>query len=107
MPFGVLVDTIIREDSYELPVHIIAHFRSFPENQLIKFKGRDSIKFCYMNCLKESNTIKYGSSKEVLNLSTSETMKLIEIVFTDGKKMFKEFCDINKKICELDFENLK
>ncbi len=102
-----MVDNIFTEENYELPVHIIAHFRSFPETHLIRFKGRDSIKFNYMNSLKESNTIKFGSSKEVLNLPTSETMKLFDIIFTDGKRQYKEFWEINRKMGEGDFDNLK
>ncbi len=59
-----------------------------------------------MNSLKESNTIKYGSNKEVLNLSTSETMKLLDIVFSDGKKMVREFWEINRKF-EGDSETVR
>jgi hypothetical protein len=107
LPFGVLIDNIFStSDNYEIPIHIIAHFRSFPESQLIKYKGRDSLKFQYMNSIKESNTIKFGSNKEVLNLSTSDTMKILDIVFSDGKKMVREFWDVNKRL-EGDFETVK
>ncbi len=85
-------------DSLEIPLNIIAHFRSFPENQVLRYKGRDTLRFNFMNSVKESCTIKYGSNKEALNLSTSETMKLLEIVFNDGKKMFKEYLEINQKL---------
>ncbi len=107
LPFGVLIDNIFStSDNYEIPIHIIAHFRSFPETQLIRYKGRDSFKFQYMNSIKESNTIKFGSNKEVLNLSTSDTMKLFEVIFSNGKKMFREFWEVNKKF-EGDFETIK
>jgi hypothetical protein len=59
-----------------------------------------------MNSIKESNTIKYGSSKEIMNLPTNETMKLFDIMFCDGKKMFKEFWDIVKKL-EIDSGTFK
>ena len=98
IPFGVLVDNLFLGDTYELPIHIIAHFRSFPEASLVRFKGRESLKFYYMNSLKEANTIKFGSSKEVLNLPTSETMKLLDIVFNNGKKSCREYKEIIKKI---------
>lgn len=90
-----------------MPIHIIAHFRSFPESQLIRFKGRDSLKFNFMNSLKESNTIKHGSSKEVLNLSTSETMKLLDIVFSNGIRMFRDYWEIAKKTGDADVEDIK
>lgn len=96
IPFGVLVDNIFTQD-YELPIHIIAHFRSFPENQLIRFKGIESLKFNYMNSLKEANTVKFGSSKDILNLPTNETMKLLDLVMNDGNKMFKEYLEITSK----------
>ncbi len=93
-------------ESIEVPLNIIAHFRSFPENQVLRYKGRDTLRFSFMNSVKESCTIKYGSNKDALNLSTSETMKFFEVVFNDGKKMFKEFWEINQKLQSED-ENLK
>jgi len=106
LPFGILIENIFIRDNYELPVHIIAHFRSFPETNLIRFRGRETLKFNFVNSLKESNTVKFGSNKETLNLSTSETMKLLEIIFSDGRKMFKEFWEINRKL-EGDAETIK
>jgi hypothetical protein len=106
IPFGVLVDNLLISD-YEIPIHIIAHSRSFPDNQLIRFKGMDSLKFQFMNSLKEANTIKYSSSNEVLNLPTQETMKLFEIVFNDGIKMLREYNQINHRFLGDNIDNLK
>lgn len=107
IPFGVLVDNIISSPDYDVPINIIAHFRSYPDTQLIRFKSIDSLKFNYMNSLKEANTIKYGSSKEILNLPTNDTMRLLDIVFVDGHKMFREFWNINQNFLDNNIENIK
>lgn len=60
-----------------------------------------------MNSLKEANTIKYSSSKEILNLPTNETMRLLEIVFNDGIRMYREYWDINKKYIDTSTDLIK
>jgi len=52
IPFGVLIDNIYG-CNYNLPIYVIVHFRNFPENTLIRYKGIESLKFYYMNSLKE------------------------------------------------------
>lgn len=51
IPFGVLIDNIIGLD-YNLPIYIIVHFKGLPDN-VIEYKGKESLKFYYMNSLKE------------------------------------------------------
>jgi autophagy-related protein 5 len=92
---------------YEIPIHIIVHFRLFPDNSLVRFKGVDSLKFNYMNSLKEANTIKYSSSKEIMNIPTNETMKLLNVVFSNGNKMFREYWDLNRKFIDNNLDSIK
>ncbi len=106
IPFGVLLDGISGGE-YELPINIIAHFRSFPENQLVRYKGMESLKFTYLNALKEANTLKYGSSHDVLNLPTNQTLKLLNIVFNDGNKSIKEYDEITLKFLDKEIDNIK
>eukprot|EP00340_Litonotus_pictus_P007084 CAMPEP_0170522254 /NCGR_PEP_ID=MMETSP0209-20121228/7714_1 /TAXON_ID=665100 ORGANISM="Litonotus pictus, Strain P1" /NCGR_SAMPLE_ID=MMETSP0209 /ASSEMBLY_ACC=CAM_ASM_000301 /LENGTH=252 /DNA_ID=CAMNT_0010809685 /DNA_START=26 /DNA_END=784 /DNA_ORIENTATION=+ len=96
LPFGVILDSLVRDTS-DLPIYITAHFRNFPEQQLIRYKNLDTLRFYYLNSLKEACTLRNGSAKEVLNLSTRETNKLLEIVFNPNK-MFKDFWDLQSQI---------
>jgi len=57
IPFGVLVDNIYG-DNYDLPIYIVVHFRNFPDNALIRYKGIESLKFYFMNSLKEVSNYK-------------------------------------------------
>lgn len=93
--------------NYEVPISVIVHFRNFPENNLIRFKNIDSLKFQYMNSLKEANTIKFQSAKEILNLGTNETLKLFDIILNDGYKSFREYWDINKIFLDNALTSLK
>jgi hypothetical protein len=60
-----------------------------------------------MNTLKEACTIKFLSSKEVLNLSTKETLKLLDVVFNNGIRMFRDYWEVNKLFLDDNFENIK
>lgn len=113
LPFGVLVDNIT-SGNYEVPISLILHVRTFPDNKLIRYKGMETLKFNYMNALKGANTIKWGSSSDVLNLPTNETLKLLNIIFNDGVKMMREYYEItirfdykvNEKLKYISFDYL-
>lgn len=92
LPFGVIIDSIVK-DTEDVPIYLIAHVKNFPEQDLVRYKSVDSLRFYYLNFLKESFTIRYGSAKGILNLSTRETEKLVDIAFSP-KKNFKEFWEI-------------
>jgi len=65
------------------------------------------LKSAYSNSLKEALTIKYGSSEKMLNLPTNETNKLLDIITNDGKKMIREFNEINKSFFDIDLKLIK
>ena len=106
IPFGVLIDNLLNVN-YEVPITIIAHFRNFPDNILIRFKNIDNLKFQYMNALKEANTVKFQSSKDILNLGTNETLKLVDIVLNDGFKLYREYWEINKIFLDNSLNSIK
>lgn len=96
-----------------MPVKVTVRFRLFPEEMLIKYKGAETLKFYTMNSLKEvrvikkkANTIKFGSSKEVLNLGSEESDKLLH-TFLDISSNFEEYWKINKKFLDLYLDNIK
>lgn len=103
IPFGVIVDSLVK-DRLDLPLLITAHFRNFPESFLVKYKTKDSFRFYYLNNIKEACTLKNGSAKEVFNLSTKDTNKLIDYVMNPNKVNFNYY-EIEKKILEGD-ENI-
>lgn len=92
LPFGVIVDSLIK-DTEDVPLYLIAHVKNLPEQEIVRYKSVDSLRFYYLNSIKESFTIRYGTSKGILNLSTRETEKLVEIA-NSPKKNFKEFWEI-------------
>ena len=60
-----------------------------------------------MNSIKEASTIKWGSSSDVLNLPTNETLKLLNIVFNNGDKLMNEFYEITKRFELKENEKIK
>jgi len=75
IPLGVIFD-ILADDNTELPWKLIFHFRNHPSQQIAKFTGLSAIRHCYMHALKESCSIRYGSSREILNLDQESENKL-------------------------------
>jgi hypothetical protein len=106
IPFGVLMDNILSYN-YELPINIIAHFSSFKEDSLVRYKGIDSIRFYYKNSLKEANTIKFSSSKIILDLPTEKTNTFFDIVCNNGVGQYKEFWKLNKKLIDESLDKIK
>ena len=100
LPFGVIFDSLVK-DHLDLPICVTVHFKHFPETSVLKYKGIESFRFYYLNSIKEACTIMLGSSKEILNLSTKDTNRLLEIAQFPQKKN-KEFLELYNKI----FENL-
>lgn len=106
IPFGALIDSIIQKN-YELPISIIVHFSSLPEEKVLRFKKIDYLKSAYLNSLKEALTLKYGSNDKVLNLRTNETNTLLDIITSDGVKMLREYNEINKNNFDIDLKLIK
>lgn len=98
VPIGVIIDNLIK-DQDDLPICANVHFKNFPDSSLTRFKGVETTRFYYFNSLKESATIKIGSTREILELSNKETSKLLDIVLNPSK-MLKEYMEIQKKIYE-------
>nr|XP_043606802.1 autophagy protein 5 [Erigeron canadensis] len=74
IPTGVLFDLLCAEP--ERPWNLTVHFRGYPGNVLIPCDGEESVKWSYINALKEAAYIIHGSSKNVMNMSHPDQVEL-------------------------------
>ncbi|KAL8200285.1 hypothetical protein R6Q57_011624 [Mikania cordata] len=80
IPTGVLFDLLCSEP--ERPWNLTVHFRGYPGNILIPCDGEDSVKWSYINSLKEAAYIIHGSSKNVMNMSHPDQVELWQSVMS-------------------------
>ncbi|PRQ48070.1 hypothetical protein RchiOBHm_Chr2g0106631 [Rosa chinensis] len=74
IPTGVLFDLLCAEA--ERPWNLTVHFRGYPGNILIPCEGEDSIKWSFINSLKEAAYIINGNCKNVMNMSQPDQVEL-------------------------------
>ncbi|XP_076951404.1 autophagy protein 5-like [Bidens hawaiensis] len=75
IPTGVLFDLLCPEP--QRPWNLTVHFRGYPGNILTPCDdGEDSVKWSYINSLKEAAYIVHGSSKNVMNMSHPDQLEL-------------------------------
>ncbi|KAL8550084.1 hypothetical protein ACS0TY_008786 [Phlomoides rotata] len=74
IPTGTLFDLLCVEP--ERPWNLTIHFRGYPENVLIPCEGEDSVKWSFINALKEAAYIINGNCKNVMNMSQSDQTEL-------------------------------
>ncbi|KAL6959687.1 autophagy protein 5 [Sarracenia purpurea var. burkii] len=76
LPTGVLFDLLCAEP--ERPWNLMVHFRGYPGNILSPCEGDDSVKWSFINSLKEVRAayIINGNCKNVMNMSQSDQVEL-------------------------------
>ncbi|CAK7338877.1 unnamed protein product [Dovyalis caffra] len=74
IPTGVLFDLFCAEP--ERPWNLTVHFRGYPSNLLIPCEGEESVKWSFINSLKEADYIINGNCKNVMNMSQSDQVEL-------------------------------
>ncbi|XP_073065513.1 autophagy protein 5-like isoform X2 [Primulina eburnea] len=74
IPTGVLFDLLCAEP--ERPWNITVHFRGYPGNLLIPCEGEESVKWNFINALKEAAYIINGNCKNIMNMSQSDQAEL-------------------------------
>ncbi|KAL9408794.1 hypothetical protein AB3S75_047224 [Citrus x aurantiifolia] len=74
IPTGVLFDLLCAEP--ERPWNLTVHFRGYPVHVLIPCEGEDSVKWSFINSLKEAAYIINGNCKNVMNMSQSDQVEL-------------------------------
>ncbi|CAJ1970896.1 unnamed protein product [Sphenostylis stenocarpa] len=74
IPTGVLFDLLCVEP--ERPWNLTVHFRGYPSNVLLPCEGEDSVKWSFINSLKEAAYVINGNSKNVMNMSQPDQVEL-------------------------------
>lgn len=74
IPTGVLFDLLCAEP--ERPWNLTVHFRGYPENILTPCEGEDSVKWSFINSLKEAAYVINGNCKNIMNMSQSDQSEL-------------------------------
>ena len=101
-PLGVIVDSLgINIENG--PVPIIVHVRQIPDDKVLKYTSLDSLRYYYINSLKEANIIKFPKENKIMNLNPQDTGKLKDIVYSNDPKMIKDFRQIMNVINDNGF----
>lgn len=74
IPTGVLFDLLCSEP--ERPWNLTVHFRGYPGETLTPCDGEDSVKWSFINSLKEAAYIINGNCKNVMNMSQPDQSEL-------------------------------
>ncbi|XP_040986541.1 autophagy protein 5 isoform X2 [Juglans microcarpa x Juglans regia] len=86
IPTGVLFDLLCVEP--ERPWNLTVHFRGYPGNILIPCEGEDSVKWSFINSLKEASYIINGNCKNVMNMSQPDQVELWHSVFNGNLEAY-------------------
>ncbi|KAM5574358.1 autophagy protein 5 [Rosa sericea] len=87
IPTGVLFDLLCAEP--ERPWNLTVHFRGYPGNILIPCEGEDSIKWNFINSLKEAAYIINGNCKNVMNMSQPDQVELWRSVLNGNLEAYR------------------
>ncbi|XP_068643032.1 autophagy protein 5 isoform X2 [Aristolochia californica] len=93
IPIGVLFDLLCAEP--ERPWNVTVHFRGYPAEILMPCDGEDSIKWSFINSLKEAAYVVNGNCKNVMNMSQSDQLELWKCV---GKANMEGYHRISSKL---------
>ncbi|XVF20471.1 hypothetical protein REPUB_Repub12eG0003000 [Reevesia pubescens] len=87
IPTGVLFDLLCPDP--ERPWNLTVHFRGYPGNVLIPCEGEDSVKWNFINSLKEAAYIMNGNCKNVMNMSQSDQLELWQSVMNGNLEAYQ------------------
>ncbi|KAK9085667.1 hypothetical protein Sjap_026078 [Stephania japonica] len=74
IPIGVLFDLLCGEP--ERPWNLTVHFRGYPTDILSPCEDEDSVKWSFINSLKEAAYIINGNCKNIMNMSQADQLDL-------------------------------
>ncbi|XP_065850538.1 autophagy protein 5 [Euphorbia lathyris] len=86
IPTGVLYDVLCAEP--ERPWNLTVHFRGYPSNLLIPCEGEETVKWSFINSLKEADYIVNGNCKNVMNMSQSDQVELWHSVMNGNMEAY-------------------
>jgi autophagy-related protein 5 len=77
LPVGVMFD-LLEGIEQAVPWTLTLHYRGIPADKITRCSGVESIRFFYINALKEAMYLRTNSSKEIMNMAKEEENRLIE-----------------------------
>lgn len=86
IPTGVLYDLLCAEP--ERPWNLTVHFRGYPGNILTPYEGEDSVKWSFINSLKEAAYLRNGNCKNVMNMSQPDQSELWRAVLNGNLESY-------------------
>lgn len=86
IPTGVLFDLLCAEP--ERPWNLTVHFRGYPGEILTPCEGEDSVKWSFINSLKEAAYIINGNCKNVMNMSQADQFELWQSVLKGNMESY-------------------
>lgn len=92
-PIGVLFD--LYATGSPLPWSIQVHFRNFPADKLVRLNGEDAVQTHFFSMIKQTDYLKNGSTKKVMNLSKNDQLQLWESLRTN---QFDKFWAVNTQL---------
>ncbi|CAL0315693.1 unnamed protein product [Lupinus luteus] len=87
IPTGVLFDLLCVEP--ERPWNLTVHFRGYPSNLLQPCEGVDSIKWSFINSLKEAAYVINGNCKNIMNMSQPDQAELWHSVLSGNLESYR------------------
>lgn len=87
IPTGVLFDLLCVEP--ERPWNLTVHFRGYPSNVLLPCEGEDSVKWSFINSLKEAAYVINGNCKNVMNMSQPDQVELWGSVLNGNLEIYQ------------------
>ncbi|KAL2504064.1 Autophagy protein 5 [Abeliophyllum distichum] len=86
IPTGVLFDLLCAEA--ERPWNLTVHFRGYPGNFLTPCEDEDSVKWSFINALKEAAYIITGNCKNIMSMSQSDQADLWHSVLNGNMEAY-------------------
>ncbi|KAI9100018.1 hypothetical protein K1719_024236 [Acacia pycnantha] len=87
IPTGVLFDLLCVEP--KRPWNLTVNFRRYPRNILLPCESEDTVKWSFINSLKEAAYIITGNSKSVMNMSQTDQAELWQSVLKSNLDAFQ------------------
>jgi len=79
LPVGLMFD-LLEGIEQGVPWTLTLHYRGIPADKIARCGGVESIRFFFINALKEAMYLRTNSPKEIMNMAKEEEGKLIESI---------------------------
>ena len=99
-PLGVLIDSL-GIDTSKGPISLTVRVRDIPSDVVLQYKSMDTLRFYFINSIKEADVIRYPTDQKVFNLKKEITDRLIQIVYDNNPLNitdYRKIMNFDKKI---------